>query len=216
MKNLKLSFIIPTKDRRGASWQYRKDVSFRHRVFPTPYSPKNGLCWENNFRVTQTLWNPSEKGKRFQTVITAPRSLKNILPALSNWSTKRWALLLSYSLDRETDTQSRSRACLRPHNESVTEYTLKPLSSNFQPGSSPPTSLYHKKYDMRLRQCKGQDLMYNYEDCSLCKDIQVKDTLAFLTKACVLECNCFNFPQKHHRGWQHTMKEVWRRGAEMK
>lgn len=37
--------------------------------------------------------------------------------------------------------------------------------------------------------------MYNCEDCSLYKDIQVKGTLAFLGKACVLEWHCF-FPEE--------------------
>lgn len=133
--------------------------------------------------------------RMFQTVITALRSLKNVLPTLSNWSAKRWASLLPYSSDRKTETQSKSRAYLRPHTESVAEYILKPLSSNFQPGSSPPTSLYHKKCHLRLKQCKEQDVMYNCEDCSLYKDIQVKGTLAFLGKACVLEWHCF-FPEE--------------------
>jgi len=34
MKNMKLSFIIPTKDWRVVSWKYRENVSFRHKVFP--------------------------------------------------------------------------------------------------------------------------------------------------------------------------------------
>lgn len=37
IKNMKLSFTIPTKDWRGVSWQYREDVSFRRRVYPEPH-----------------------------------------------------------------------------------------------------------------------------------------------------------------------------------
>lgn len=57
---------MPDKDRRGVSCQYREDVSFRHRLFPEPYSFSKWAVMRRDFQSHSDSVIQVRRVRRFQ------------------------------------------------------------------------------------------------------------------------------------------------------